>query len=668
MCGIAGVLGARTNRTAVCLEAMVAAQTHRGPDDSGLQVIDLGEQRLALGQRRLAILDLSPLGRQPMEHPETGDVLVYNGELYNFKMIRRRLEAEGVRFRGHSDTEVMLHALVHWGPKIVSEFCGMFALAWYRKSNRTLVLARDPVGIKPLYVARTPGALLFASEVRAILASGLVPAQINRRGLAGMLAYGAVQEPETMIEGIRSFPSGCIQEIPLETALVREPPAPVRYWHPPVANPSISTAQAAEEVRPLLDEAVREHLVSDVPVGIFLSSGIDSTVIAALAARHAPKLMTYTVGLSEDAALSESALAARTAARLGLPHTEVQITAREAVGAARAWLDALDQPSVDGLNTYIVSGAVRRAGATVALSGLGGDEIFCGYGTFETVPRAYRFMKHFRRLPVSWRQAAARIISRGRNEAVRSKLTDMFMSDGDLLDMYFLRRRTLSTPQLRALGLESEELGLDSHFMPADALAGIDISRRYPYAAVSILETRFYAGNMVLRDSDITGMAHSLEIRVPMFDTRVLNYAMSLTARARMPRKRANKQILRSAFEDLIGQEILARPKSGFGLPIKTWMQTSLRDECETALNTLKSMNVVRRDGVDSVWKSFIQQPESPAWSRAFSLFVLGHYLSRLGAVSAPRDRNQDHWRRTPSSNGTEGAKSSSDALRSRSA
>lgn len=668
MCGIAGIVGAPTDHSVRSLQAMVAAQTHRGPDDSGTQIIDLGARRLILGQRRLSILDLSPLGHQPMEHPGSGDVLVYNGELYNYKVLRKRLEAQGVQFRGHSDTEVMLHALVHWGPEVIAEFCGMFALAWFRKSRRSLVLARDPVGIKPLYIARTGEAFLFASEVRAILASGLAPPRINRRGLAGMLAYGAVQDPETIFEGIRSFPAGAFQEIDLASALERDPPPPVRFWKPPAADPSITAQEAAEAVRPLLDSAVREHLVSDVPIGVFLSSGIDSTIIAALAARHAPNLMTYTVGFADNPDLSETAIAARTAARFGLPHTDVQITARDAITSARLWLDALDQPSVDGLNTFIVSAAVKQAGATVALSGLGGDEIFCGYGTFESVPKAFRAMKYLRLFPALPRTLMARLLSRGKNQAIRAKMIDMFQSSGELLDLYFLRRRTLSTPQLQQLGFESGELGLDQHFLPPQALDGLEYSEQFPYAAVSILETRYCAGNMLLRDSDTNGMAHSLEIRVPMFDLRILNYAMSLTVNARMPRRRADKHILRTAFADLLSPEILSQEKRGFGLPIKRWMMTSLRSDCENALETLKSMNVVRRDGIDAVWQSFLQEPESPAWSRAFTLFVLGHYFSRLNTVSAPRDRSQLNWRRTPSSNSTDGANPNSEPLRVKSA
>lgn len=668
MCGIAGIFSTRTDWVVSALDAMVAAQTHRGPDDSGVEVVDLGEQRLVLGQRRLSIIDLSPLGRQPMRHPGTGDLLVYNGELYNYRDIRRILESEGEVFRGHSDTEVMLHALVRWGSGALTRFQGMFAIAWFRRAARTLVLARDPVGIKPLYVTRRQGAFLFASEVRAILASGIVPPQISRRGLAGLLAYGAVQKPDTIIEEIRSFPAGCSQEFSLDAPIGSSAPPPIQFWAPPRADPSITTAAAARHTRALLNEAVRDHLVGDVPIGVFLSSGIDSTIIAGLAAKYAPNIMSYTVGFADNPDMSESVIAAHSAKRLGLPHTDVQVTASESIAAVRDWLDALDQPSVDGLNTYVVSGAVRRAGATVALSGLGGDEVFCGYNTFEEVPKAFRVMRWLRHAPPFVRAELARLLSLGRNAAVRAKMMEMLLSRGRLHDLYFLRRRSHSTRQLNNLGIDTAELGLNPHFLPDEALEGLTIDERFPYAAVSVLEMRYFTGNMLLRDSDTNGMAHGLEIRVPMFDTRVLDYALSLTGAIRMPRHKADKHILCSGFADILGPEVLGQAKRGFVLPIKRWMATVLRDECEAAIEKLKSVAVLRSEGVDHVWQSFLTEPESPAWTRAFTLVVLGHYFDRISAFPRPRDRDHSHWRRTPSSKAMVGAKPSSAPLRKRSA
>ncbi|HVZ93465.1 MAG TPA: asparagine synthase (glutamine-hydrolyzing), partial [Phycisphaerales bacterium] len=415
MCGIAGIVTRDKPLAERALRAMLCAETHRGPDDEGLELIDTGGNGgsggggtvVALGQRRLSIIDLSPLGHQPMHHAESGDWLTYNGELYNYMTFRRELEREGVRFRGHSDTEVMLAALVRWGPSAIERFEGMFAIIWYRAKQRTLVIARDPVGIKPLYVVRTARAFALASEVRALVESGLIDKRLDRAGLATLLAYGAVAEPHTLFEGVRSFPAGCWQEIPVDSLLDREHPAPKRYWSPPQADSSITEADATAQLRETLGDAVRDHLISDVPVGVFLSSGIDSTLLAGLAAKHLPDLRSFTVAFADNPDLSEGEMAARTAKEFGLRHTEVQITAREAEAEAAKWLMAQDQPSVDGLNVYIVSGAVKRQGMTVALSGLGGDEVFGGYPSFIDVPRLAGMMRKVRAVPRAMRPGGA---------------------------------------------------------------------------------------------------------------------------------------------------------------------------------------------------------------------------------------------------------------------
>ncbi len=639
MCGIAGVISwaaGHSEDARRALSAMVCAQTHRGPDDEGQEFLDAGDCTVGLGQRRLAIIDLSPMGHQPMRHAASGDWITYNGELYNFKSLRRQLERDGVRFRGNSDTEVMLEALVRWGPQAVERFEGMYAILWYRAARRALVLARDHVGIKPLYVARTPTALLYASEVRAILATGLVERRINRRALGGVLAYGAVQEPDTFFRGIWSFPAGSWQEVSLGALPDKDPAPPVRFWRPPVTEESISPDAAAERLRATLGDAVRDHLVSDVPVGVFLSSGLDSTLVAGLGARHMGNLRTYTVGFADNPDMSESPVAARTAAAFGLPHIDVQITADQALGQARRWFESLDQPSMDGLNTYIVSGAVKQAGITVALSGLGGDEVFCGYPTFEDVPRLMRVMRPARLVPRPVRMLVAHGAAVGRSEAFRQKLTEIAGGDGDLAGLYFQRRRALSTRQLEALGISAAGLGLTVHFQPPEAVADLseEIDAGHPAAAVSALETRFYTGNMLLRDSDTNGMAHSLEIRVPMFDRRVLDGFMSMPERIRMPRGKADKHLLRAAFPELLRPELLSLKKRGFSIPIRRWMVGPLREMCEGAIGSLAATGLVREAGVRKVWSAFVAEPESPIWSRAFTLVVLGVYIERMRATA----------------------------------
>lgn len=638
MCGIAGLIARDHDLAERALGAMLCAEVHRGPDDEGREIIEPGGGGgggagpvVALGQRRLSIIDLSPLGHQPMRHAESGDVLTYNGELYNYMTFRRELEREGVVFRGHSDTEVMLAALVRRGPRVIERFEGMFALAWWRAKERTLVLARDPAGIKPLYVARTPRAFAFASEVRALAASGLVERSLDRAGLATLLAYGAVQAPFTLFRGVREFPAGSIQELAIDAALGGEPPAPRAYWAPPRADGSITEAAAKERLRATLEDAVRDHLVSDVPVGVFLSSGIDSTLLAGLAAKHLPDLRSFTVAFADNPDLSEGAMAAETARRFGLRHAEVQITAKEAEAEAARWLVAQDQPSMDGLNVYIVSGAVKRQGMTVALSGLGGDEVFGGYPSFIDVPRLAGMMRKVRAVPRLVRPALAAVAGVGRSVAYRQKLADMARSSGSLVDLYLQRRRAMSSPQLAQLGLEAASLGLTDQFMDPSAVAAAPADEGDPVWTVSMLEARFYMGNMLLRDADINGMAHSQEIRVPMLDKRILDGFMAVPGRVRLPRAVNNKHLLREAFPDLLRPELLDQPKRGFTLPLRRWMLTSLRETCEDSLRALRALGVLRPEGIDSIWNGFLRDPESPIWSRALTLAVLGAYVKRMG-------------------------------------
>ncbi|MBU6163081.1 MAG: asparagine synthase (glutamine-hydrolyzing), partial [Myxococcales bacterium] len=367
MCGIAGILthGA-VQESERRLGRMIEAQRHRGPDDSGAAVLRLGDRHLLLGHRRLAIIDQTGAGHQPMFHAASGDCLVFNGEIYNHRALRRELAAAGVRFRGDSDTEVLLEALVRFGLEAFSRLSGMYALAWFRARENQLVLARDPLGIKPLYVAHTKDGLVFASETRAILASGFVEPRINLAGVATMLAYGAVQHPLTVHEGIRSFPRACFQVFSPEGVS-----APQQFWIWPTPEPARTSAATLGEVQSSLDSAVQEHLVADVPIGVFLSSGLDSTILAGLAGKFAPGLRSFTVGFDDQPDLSEFQTAAETARRFGLQHTAIPLSGMEAERSMEAWMDSMDQPSIDGLNTFVISQAVRAQGIKVALSGLG---------------------------------------------------------------------------------------------------------------------------------------------------------------------------------------------------------------------------------------------------------------------------------------------------------
>ncbi len=624
MCGIAGLFTNDRAAAETAVARMLAALAHRGPDDRGAHVEAVGGGVLGLGQTRLAIVDLSPAGHQPMRHGPTGNWLVFNGEIYGFQALRARLEAGGARFRGTSDTEVLLEALTQRGDDALSELDGMYALAYFDARRQRLLLARDPLGIKPLYVTASAGRFAFASEIRALLVAGASPRTVDRAALARYLAFGAFQEPETPFTGIRAFPRGTAQWIDLEGGAARRGPAR-RVWQAPVPDPKLTMDEAVAGVERNLTDAVRTHLVSDVPLGIFLSSGMDSAIIGGLAARLGADVLALTVSFREPSALDEGRLAAATAARLGLRHREVMIGVDDSLAASADWLAAMDQPSFDGLNTYIVSRAAHAEGLKVALTGLGADELFGGYPAFVDVPRQLRIL---RRVPRGAAAAlfplltpALRLLDPTRAE----KLADTAGARRDVAALYMERRRCLSRARLAALGLSPDGGG------PAPELAGGDAAW-----TISQLESTLYMGNMLLKDLDGNSMAHGLELRVPFLGRAVIDAAARLPERLRMPPGGRRKELLWRAFHDLIRPELAGERKKGFSLPVADWMRGPLSAWRVERLHYLgKTAGIFEPRGVDAVLQAFLRKPDGASANRVYALAILGDYLERH-AASAP--------------------------------
>jgi asparagine synthase (glutamine-hydrolysing) len=633
VCGIFGVIGPDPELVRTAVRAGTDAMAHRGPDDAGVDAVPFGRGWLGLGHRRLSILDLSAAGRQPMLQATSGCRVVFNGEIYNFRRLRTELERDGDEFQGGSDTEVLLAGLSRYGEAFLDRLEGMYAFAFYDPRAMTLLLARDPAGIKPLYIAETPQGLVFASEVKAILATELIARTLDRRGVAGYLAYGAVQHPLTLFEGVKSIPPGgsiCCR--PHETGKPQQ--AGRQFWRFPAVDEGGTFESAVDRVHDVVSDAVRDHLVADVPVGVFLSSGIDSTILAGLAAKHSRSIRSFTVVFDDQPDFSEQSLAAESARRFGLDHTEISMPSSAAEAAIGDWFAALDEPSIDGLNVFVISRVVREQGVKVALSGLGSDEQFGGYPSFRDSPRLWRTARWTRPLPSSVRRRLANVATIGRSRAVRLKLHDLLESTGTLRSACLRRRRVLSDLQLIRLGLPAEELGLDRDYLDADALPDVDCDETDAVRVVSHVECRSYQGNTLLRDADANGMAFGLEIRVPFLDRRLMDLVHSLPGPVRFPKGRPGKFLLRQAFGEFLRPEILNQPKKGFTLPIRRWMATSLKPTCERSLETLSDSGVVDPDGITAVWNAFLREPESPMWSRAFALVVLGEFCRRTGAAT----------------------------------
>jgi asparagine synthase (glutamine-hydrolysing) len=508
----------------------------------------------------------------------------------------------------------------------------MFAFAFYQAASRRVLLARDPLGIKPLYVARVPGAVVFASEVRAVLASGLVPDDLDPAGVAGCLAYGAPQDPLTVHRAVRSMPSGACEWLDA-ASLDGCPPAPRRYWRFPDLVRPAAEAELVDGIRSDLADSVRRQCIADVPLGVFLSGGIDSATMAALARLVHGPVSTFAVGYEVAGVTDETQAAAETAHAVGTRHFQTIVDDDWSQLQWYEWLKAADRPSIDGLNTYIVSGVVKDNEITVALSGIGADELFGGYPAFDRVPRARRVMAAVAWLPRGLRRAVAgRLLGRLPPDK-RAKLTDLLASSASPIELTALSRRTQSDATLHALGFDARRLGLAPSFLPTEALAALERPRSDAFSAVSRAEVGLYMGNTLLRDADTNSMAHSLEIRVPFLGRQVVDHVASLPGRTRRPRGSMPKHLLRKAVADLLPPGVFMRPKTGFSLPFGDWMFGPLRDQCEAAIAVLAACPLFDAGTVRAMWADYEARRKQIHWSRPLSLVVLGSYLAKRRAA-----------------------------------
>lgn len=636
MCGICGIVGLKnTEESERAVRRMTAALVHRGPDEEGLLIAPPGAPRVALGMRRLSIIDL-PGGSQPIYNEARDVAIVFNGEIYNFPQLRKELEAAGHQFRTQSDTEVIVHAYEEWGGACVERLRGMFAFALLdmRGDPTTapkLLLARDRLGIKPLYYAVIGGVLSFASEVRALLASGCVPRTISPAALDSYLLFGSVCEPMTLVEGVFSLPPGHRLNLSVSTNIehVRAEP----YWAIGDAaarkpeNGSATLESAAQQLRPLLAEAVSCHLMADVPLGVFLSSGLDSTAIVALASGVQSGLHTFTVVFTEQE-FSEAELARSTAKHFGTRHEELLLDGGEMLDHLDEAVAALDQPSMDGINTFFVSWAAHRAGLKVAVSGLGGDEIFGGYSTFSSGPRAGQLAAFGRKLPRALRRVTAHAVGRaGGGPGDPGRKLAALWRDADALPHPYFFTRLLYTPD-HVAALRVAAPPADNPWRNWLAASARQVARLDPFATVSCLEARSYMVNTLLRDTDSVSMAHSLEVRVPLLDHLLVEFATQLPAAAKT-RPGVKKALLVEALRGLLPEEIVRQRKRTFTFPWEQWLRGSLEGCVRSGLSELAPALASHLDAsaVDAVWLAFAAAKTN--WSRPWSLYVLNQWCRR---------------------------------------
>ena len=641
MCGIAGIIGRLDEPNRAALERMSDAMVHRGPDTSGTWVSaqDARCWGAMLAHRRLSILDLSPAGAQPMVDPVTGHVVVLNGEIYNFGDLRRRLAAEGQEFQSTGDTAVMLRALGLHGKSAVSWLRGMFAFACWDPKQRRLLLARDPLGIKPLYLARSsdPDAgwsVAFASELRALLASGLLGTpHLDPQAVASGVWNGFVVGPGTAVKGVDLLWPGRLLELDGSGKEVRQED----FWRIPDRAPD--PAMDEDGLAAILEEGLRLHLASDVPLAVFLSGGVDSSVMANLAQRAAQRpIHTFTLAFEEQE-LNEGPIAKRIAAAIGTQHHEVLLTEGRFVENLGAALDSLDQPTFDGLNAYYMSHAIRAAGFTVALSGTGGDELFGGYTSYRQLPVLQRWSQRAAWVPRCLQVAAATVATwplRRSGATVPpqtrwAKLPEMVLHGDDLLALYQVAY-ALFLPNFQRELLAPGFAEVLSDGLPTAMRQRViaETRTRTPLSAISVMEQRLFLGERLLRDNDVASMASSLEQRMPLVDQVLCESVNRLPDQARY-QPLGRKAMLRRIGLRGLDPALFERPKSGFVLPFDRWIQRGLKDAIDQTLRDPQAIAPVGLDpaAVERLWRAFLDGAPGMYWSRVWSIYVFIRWCHR---------------------------------------
>ena len=602
MCGIAVHLS--LNGPAKPLDLQLIR--HRGPDSSGEWTSPDG--RCWLGNTRLAIIDLFPSGAQPMTDPATGNVIVVNGEIYNHRALRAQL-GPNVDWKGTSDTETLLQGYARWGHDVLDHLKGMFAFAIYDAAREELFFARDRLGIKPLYYTTDAGGVRVASEVKVLAGEWR---EITAQAISGYLQWGACPERNLLYSDLRVLPAGHAMTIARQGQIKTW-----RYWPSRKAFVS-STDNVLRQVRDLIDKAVDEHLLSDVPVASFLSGGIDSSIVTAVAAQKLEKkLQTFSVGF-DVAEFDETAIAQEIAERYRTEHHRIQLSEEEVIHSVTEAVEKLDLPSVDAINTYIVSRAVAAHGVKVSLSGLGGDELFGGYPSFRDVPR----LKLIAKLPRPLRKLLGAATKLG------DRLADL-PATADTGELARWRRRFFTDDMIRRAGLPS-----------APAFFECPVEVPDDYARVSWAELTGYMRRMLLRDADQMSMAVSLELRVPFLDHELVEYVLGLpeAAKKRFP---GPKGLLVEACRDLLPPSVYRRPKAGFVLPMKIWMLGPLASFVEEGLRETVSRRLLPEAFVNEISGAF--QRGHLHWTRVWSIVVLGHFAKRSQLFRSPDENTPIH-------------------------
>jgi asparagine synthase (glutamine-hydrolysing) len=622
MCGISGIIGSRSvDELSSLIRKVNNALAHRGPDADAFWV----EGGIALGHRRLSILDLSTAANQPFQDASGRYVMVFNGEVYNYNELKSQLPE--YPFRTTSDTEAVIAAYAKWGPESLHLLKGMFSIVIWDRQKRSLFMARDRFGVKPLYYYKDDGQLLFASEVRALLASGLVPRKIDIPALADYLKYQSFVAPSTPVKEVYQLPAG--RYMIWKDGKTEEKV----YWDLTTRKKNIGSMDLPvvhKTIRDLLYRSVERRLVSDVPLGAFLSGGIDSSAVVGIMSQiRGVSTNAFTIAFDEGE-YNELPYAQLVAKKFGVHHDTVLLRATDFLDSLPAALDALDIPSGDGVNTYVVSGAIKRNGMTVALSGIGGDELFAGYPIFRQFQRLRKWRGIFDHTK-GVRRLAAGFVDAGGQQSGRLKYL-LNISRADISHIYpFFRQiqNPYSIDRLAVKGLFDERAGqtLDAQLKELQQ----NIGRFDDFSQVSIADYLGYTQSVLLKDSDQMGMAASLEIREPFFDHELVEYVLNVPDNIKDPVY--PKKLLVESLEGLLPDEVVFRKKQGFVIPYDIWLRGDLRVFSTERIRRLAGRGIFREKALLNYWDNYLQGKHNIRWADVWVFIVLEHWLEKNGVA-----------------------------------
>ncbi len=619
MCGINGIYGVdHLSSAEEEIKKMNKKSAHRGPDYTDFYVDDT----VALGHNRLAIIDLNPESNQPFKSNDGNLVMVFNGEIYNYQELREKIP--DYDFRTNGDTEVVLAAYQKWGSSFLSRLNGMFALAIWDIQKQELFIARDRLGIKPLYYYDNNEIFAFSSEIRSLMEVTGVSRKLNVEALPDYLRYQTVHAPDTIIEGIKMLLPGHW------ILLGADEYKGEKWWDINYAfnrkSENQTYDQVKAEVRDLFKKSVARRMLADVPYGAFLSGGIDSSAVVAVMSEVSDRpVKTFNISFAEEE-FSEAKYARIIAKKYQTDHTEIKLTPQDFLKELPQALHSMDHPSGDGPNSYIVSKVTKEHGVTMAMSGLGGDELFAGYEIF---PRAVSLLekKWLFSFPINVRRFGGKMLKKLRPSIASDKIAATFEQKYLELPFYYhinrqviddelvaklLQRKKLPPSRVLELGLENVDV--DTHGFNAPFLS-----------KVSFMEINSYMQNILLRDTDQMSMASALEVRVPFLDHELVQYVYGIGDEYKFPY--LPKKLLVDALEEYLPREIVDREKMGFVFPWKEWMKNDLKSFCEENLNFLKTTAPFDSTELENLWQRFLADDPRIIWSRIWPLVVLGFWL-----------------------------------------